>query len=400
VNSARPEFAAFGGTPTFADPLHVAQLNLPDWDKVEQVFRDIFRRRYFANHGPLVRQLERAIAARLGVEHAVCVTNGTVGLMVLAKALELSGEVIVPAFTFPATVHALAWAGIEPVLCDVSRDTHMVTPATVAPLLTPRTVGILAVHLWGRVCDVDALQHLADRRGVQLIFDSCHAIGCTRRARQIGGFGAAEVFSFHATKIVNAAEGGCITTNDARLAAGLRTIRNFHATETFAPVALRMNGKMSEAQAALALLSLDDLADNIAANRRRYAAYTDGLSGIPGVELAHFDDGEQCNFQYIVVAVDSARSGVRRDVLMRMLAAENVICRRHFYPGVHRCHPYLGSDAMRTPALPATDRLCQTLLQLPTGQAVTLTDVEQVCELVRRIVVESDRINNQLKLRA
>jgi dTDP-4-amino-4,6-dideoxygalactose transaminase len=400
VNSARPEFAAFGGTPTFAEPLHVAQLNLPDWDKVEQAFRDIFRRRYFANNGPLVRQLEQAIAARFGVEHAICVTNGTVGLMVLAKALALSGEVVVPAFTFPATAQALAWAGLEPVLCDVSRDTHMVTPETVMPRLTPRTVGILAVNLWGRVCDADALQHLADRRGLQLIFDSCHAIGGSCRTRQIGGFGAAEVFSFHATKIVNAAEGGCITTNDARLAARLRTIRNFHATETFAPVAMRMNGKMSEAQAALALLSLDDLEHNIAANRRRYAAYADGLSGIPGIALVRFDDGEQCNFQYVVVAVDSVRSGVRRDVLLSMLAAENVICRRYFYPGLHRCQPYLGRAAMRAPALPATDWLCQTLLQLPTGQAVTLTDVGQVCGLVRRIVAESDRINSELKIRA
>jgi dTDP-4-amino-4,6-dideoxygalactose transaminase len=398
--SEEREFAAFGGAPAFADPAHVAQLNLPAWDRVEALFRDIFRRGSFANNGPLVQQLERALAERLGVTHAVCVTNGTVGLTVLAKALELSGEVILPAFTFPATAHALAWAGLRPMLCDVAQDTHMITDETVAPLVSPETAAILGVHLWGRTCDPKRLQDFADRRGLTLFFDACHALGSSRGATPVGGFGAAEVFSFHATKIVSGAEGGCITTNDDRLAARLRTIRNFHPSETFAPVELRMNGKMSEAQAALALLSLEDLDRNIGANRQRHDAYAAGLAGIPGLALMRFDRENHSNFQYAVVAVDEARSGLSRDMIMRMLEAENIICRRHFYPWLHRCHPYAGSESARAGAFPVTDRLCRTLLQLPNGQTLAPADVARICGLIARMVTEADRIRARLELQA
>ena len=290
MNKPVTDFAAFGAPPAFAVPLHVAQLNLPDWARAERAFRGIFERRYFTNNGPLVRELDKAFAEYLGVGHAVSVINGTVGLMILAKALEISGEVIVPALTFPATVQALSWAGLTPVFCDADLGTHAITPELVAPLIGGRTAGILGVHLWGRGCDVTGLQAMADRHGLKLFFDACHAIGCTHGGRPIGNFGTGEVFSFHATKIVNGAEGGCITTNDSALADRLRTIRNFNDGETFARVSLRINGKMSEAQAALALLSLEDVAENIAANRRRYDGYVVALAGLTGLELVRYPD--------------------------------------------------------------------------------------------------------------
>jgi dTDP-4-amino-4,6-dideoxygalactose transaminase len=389
---AARDLAYFGGEPAFSEPLHLAQLNLPDWEKAERSFREIFQRRYFTNNGPMVRALDDAFAEHLGVGHAVCVTNGTIGLMILARALELRGEVIAPAFTFPATVQALNWAGLKPVLCDVSPHTHMISPSTVAALVSDRTVGIAGVHLWGRACDPEGLQEFADRRRLTLFFDACHTVGCTHQGRRFGGFGAGEVFSFHATKVLNAAEGGCVTTNDPRLADRLRTLRNFHASETFAPAATRINGKMSEAQAAMALLSLDDLPRNIAANRARFERYAAGLRGLPGVALMPYPEQEANNFQYVVVEIDKGSAGLSRDTLLALLKAENVICRRHFYPGVHRMAAYAGTDAMRAGGFPATDLLCGSLLQLPTGQPISHDDVDRVCALVADMLGRAEEI--------
>lgn len=390
------ELAVFGGEPAFALPVHVAQLNLPEWTTVEQSFRGIFQRRYYANNGPLVLALEQALAERIGVDHVVCVTNGTLGLTILARGLELAGEVVVPAFTFPATVQALSWAGLTPVLCDVSAETHMMTSVTAAAALSRETMGIVGVHLWGRACDPAELQTFAAEHDLTLFFDACHAIGCSHGGREIGVFGAGEVFSFHATKILNGAEGGCITTNDARLADRLRTIRNFHGSQTFATVDTRINGKMSEAQAAMALASLADLPRNIAANRERYRRYDELLGDLPGISLMRYPDHAN-NFQYVVVQIDETSCGLHRDVLFRLLTAENVLCRRHFYPGVHRMTPYRNTIATRVGAFPGTDRLCDSLLQLPIGQAVASTDIERICDLLRGILERAEEIVARLR---
>jgi len=370
--------AVLGGTPAFVEPLHVAQVNLPSWDDVAAAFSGIFERHYFANHGPLVHRLDEAFAEATGTRHAVCVANGTVALMVLARALELSGEVIAPSFTFPATVQALEWAGLTPVLCDVEAETHMISPRTVEPVIGERTVGVMGVHAWGKPCDPDGLQTLCDRRGLALIFDACHGVGCTYQGRPLGNFGIGEAFSFHATKVMNGAEGGCITTNDDDFAARLRTIRSFHPGETFADVPTQMNAKMSEAQAALALLSLKDLDVNIRANIERYRGYAEGLEGLPGLSLLQYGQSERNNHQYVVLEVDPDAFGLDRDQLLAALEAENILCRRHFFPGVHRTLPQL----RRGDELKNTERLCARLLQLPNGQIMTRDDVARVAEAI------------------
>ena len=387
------DFAAFGGTPAFPAPLHVAQVNLPPWPEVEASFRGIFERRYFANHGPLVRELEARLVELIGTRHAVCVTNGTVALTVLAATLRAGSEVIVPAFTFPATVQALSWAGLTPVLCDVDPATHMVTEATLAPCITERSSAILAVHLWGRPCQPERLEAFAAKHGLKLFFDACHGIGCSSGGRRIGSFGDGEAFSFHATKVVSGGEGGCVTTRDDDIAARLRTIRNFHPSETFCAVPKRMNGKMSEAQAAMTLLGLKHFSENVAANRRRYALFQRGLAGIPGASLLEYPADDSNNYQYIVLDIDAAKAGVERDVFLDLLAAENVLCRRHFSPGIHKMPPY--RNGVKDPgAFAGTDQLCARLMQLPNSQTMTETDVETICDLIRSMQLQAPAIRN------
>lgn len=388
------DLGAFGGAPAFAEPLPVGQLYVPDWDKAEAVFREIFRRRYFTNHGPLVRELDKRLAAYLEVGHAVCVTNGTVALMVALKALDLRGEVIVPAFTFPATVQSLTWAGLTPVFCDVDPATHNITADLAGPLVTDRTTAILGVHVWGRACDPDGLEALCAKRGLALLYDAAHGIDCTYRGRRIGGFGKVETFSFHATKVFSAAEGGCLTTNDDALADRIRAVRNFHLTEGKANVSLRINGKMTEAQAAMGLLALDDLPRNVAHNSSIWNVYRKRAADWRGVRFVDTAGGERSNFQYAVLEVDPANCPLQRDTLYRLLRTENVLARRYFMPGVHRTPPYC--DEFRG-VLPVTDSLCARLLQLPVGAAVTTDSASTICDLVQFYLENSEEIIQRMR---
>jgi dTDP-4-amino-4,6-dideoxygalactose transaminase len=388
------QLAILGGTPIFTDEIHVGQVNLPDWDAFEHMFSGIFERGYYANHGPLVAELESSVARRLDVRHAICVTNGTVALMVGARALGLRGEVIVPSFTFPGTAQALTWAGLTPVFADVDRSSHTSTAATVEPLISPRTTAVLGVHLWGSPCDPDSLQVLCDHHQLALFFDAAHAFGCAHRGRMIGHLGRVETFSFHATKIVSGAEGGCLTTDDDELARRIRTVRNFHLADTDLPVGLRINGKMSEAQAAMALLSLANFDTHRDHNKTINDIYRLRSSAWHGIRLHDCDNGQAHNFQYAVIEVDEDTNGLGRDALVDLLRAENVLARRYFDPGVHRLSPY--SENVGTAQLPVTDVLCRTVMQIPLGPCVTEAIAHQICDLIELASTEGAAIAGRL----
>ena len=366
-------------------PLHVGQINLPPKEDFIRQFEGIFERKYFTNHGPLVRELDSKLAEYFDVKHAVCVTNGTVALMTALSSLGLTGEVIVPAFTFPATVQSITWAGLTPVFCDVDPDTHMINADLVRDKITSETSAILPVHLWGRACDPDGLLELAKEQGLKLVFDAAHAVGCTHQGKKIGCFGDMECFSFHATKVLNAAEGGCITTNDDTVADMFRTARNFHVSETYTKVALRINGKMTEAQAAIGLLNLERLAEYIECNRERYQIYKQRIAEIPGIELLEYSGDEDSNFQYVVLTVNDDAE-ISRDFLLDKLVENNVLARKYFSPGIQHMPPYCDLYPEYRDNLPVTDILSTRLLQLPTGQAVSLDDVNIVCDLISNII--------------
>jgi dTDP-4-amino-4,6-dideoxygalactose transaminase/glycosyltransferase involved in cell wall biosynthesis len=351
------ELALLGGTPAFAEPLHVGRPNVGDRARLFERLGEALDRRWLTNVGPLTVEFEQRVADAAGARHGVAVCNATAGLELAARALDLTGEVVMPAFTFVAGAHAMQWLGLSPVFCDVDPRTHNLDPARVEAAITPRTTAILAVHVWGRPCPVDALGALARRRGLRLVYDAAHAFGCSAGRRGIGGFGDATVFSFHATKFVNAGEGGAIVTDDDALAARLRLMRGFGFTDYDTVSSLGINAKMSELAAAMGLTSLDAMDDFVTVNRRNHEAYARQLDGLPGLSLVRYDAADRPNYQYVVLEVDEAAAGLSRDELLQVLHAERVLARRYFYPGVHRMEPYrtLQPDAGR--ALPATERL-------------------------------------------
>ncbi|XBB67078.1 DegT/DnrJ/EryC1/StrS family aminotransferase [Nocardioides sp. WV_118_6] len=368
--------------PAFDEPLHVGRPNTGDRETFLARVGEIFDRTWFSNDGPVVRELEQRIAELIGVRHCVAVCNGTVGLEIAVRALGLSGEVIVPSYTFVATPHALHWQGITPVFADIDPTTHTLDPAAVRRAITPRTTGIMPVHLWGRPADVDELQTLADEHGLDLLYDAAHAFACSAGGRMIGGFGRAEVFSFHATKFFNTFEGGAIVTNDDELAETMRLMRNFGFAGYDNVIHAGTNGKMTEICAAMGLTNLEALDGTIEVNRRNHAAYRAALDGVPGIQVLEHDASERRNYQYVVLQVGQ-EYGLGRDELVELLHRENVLARRYFWPGCHRMQPYrdLFPDAGRR--LPHTEQVADEVVVLPTGRAVSPDHVEVIADLIR-----------------
>ena len=383
------DLAILGGEPAFTEPLHVGRPNIGNRKALIERINDMLDRRWLTNNGPYVQELERRIADYLGVKHCIAMCNATVALEIAARALDFHGEVIIPSFTFIATAHALQWQEITPVFCDVDPTTHNIDAGKVETLITPRTTGIVGVHVWGRPCPVDALEEIARRRGLKLMFDAAHAFGCSYKGRMTGNFGQAEVFSFHATKFFNTFEGGAVVTNDDDLARKIRLMTNFGFAGYDNVIYVGTNGKMTEVCAAMGLTGLESLDDFIAANRRNYAAYQDGLRDIPGLRLISFDESERNNYQYMIVEVDETVAGISRDDLVRVLQAENVLARRYFYPGCHEMEPYRSYFPHAGLLLPETERLTQRVMSLPTGTAVGPEEIAEVCAILNLAVRES-----------
>ncbi len=396
MKTAVGQLAIAGGEAMFRDVIHVGRPNIGNRQRLMERINDLLDRRWLTNNGQYVQEFERRIADRIGAEHCVAVSNGTVGLEIAIRALDLRGEVVVPSFTFAATAHVLQWHGITPVFCDVTRASHTMDWRRVEALITPRTTGLLAVHLWGGACDVDELTEIADRRNLKLVFDAAHAFSCSYKGRMIGNFGNAEVFSFHATKFLNTFEGGAVITNDDDLATRMRYMRNLGFRSLDDVVCVGTNGKMNEVSAAMGLTGLESIEDFIDVNQRHHEHYRRELGSIPGISLLPFGEHERSNYQYVVVDVDAARAGLSRDDLLRILHAENVRARRYFFPGCHRMPPYrdLYPDVGRF--LPETERLTESVLCLPTGSTLEPEDVEGICGILRLAIAHAAELRSLL----
>lgn len=392
TTEALPQLALFGGTPRFEEPLHVGRPNIGNEERFFDRLRGALDRRWLTNSGPLVQEFEAKLADFLGVRHVIAMCNATVALEIASRAIGMRGEVIVPSFTFVATAHALQWQEITPVFCDVDPHTHCIDPDRIEAMITPRTTGILGVHVWGQACDVERLTDIAERHSLHLLFDAAHAFGCTHKGQRIGGFGDAEVFSFHATKFFNTFEGGAVTTNNDELAKRMRLMRNFGFAGTDNVVYVGTNGKMSEVSAAMGLTSLESCDHFVQANQRNYDQYRTELADLPGLRFFTYDSEEENNFQYVVVELDDQVAGLSRDELVEVLWAENVRARRYFYPGVHMMEPYRSFFPHAGLLLPQTEVLSQRVFLLPSGTSVGVEEIDAICQIIRAALAQKERV--------
>jgi dTDP-4-amino-4,6-dideoxygalactose transaminase len=347
-------------------------------------------RGWLSNNGPFVQEFEQRVAEYLGVANCVAMCNGTIALEIAIRALDLKGEVIVPSYTFVATAHALQWQEITPIFADIDSNTHNIDPNAVRRMITPRTTGIIGVHLWGRAAPVDELQALANERGLKLLFDASHGFGCSLDRRKLGSFGACEVFSFHATKFFNTFEGGAIVTDDDTLAEKVRLMRNFGFAGYDNVVYPGTNGKMTEIAAAMGLTNLEEIESFVAINRRNYRQYRNGVDRIDGISMLEYDEHETNNFQYIVLELHE-QYPVVRDEVVRVLHAENVLARKYFWPGCHEMEPYRSYYPHAGLVLPNTRRVAERVIVLPNGAAVDEEQVDAILSVLTALGLEGAR---------
>jgi dTDP-4-amino-4,6-dideoxygalactose transaminase len=374
-------------SPVFGQPLHVGRPNIGDRAALMKRIEGILDRLWFSNHGPLVQEFEQRVAQFLGVKHCVAMCNGTIALEIAIRACDLRGEVIVPSYTFVATAHALQWLGLTPVFADIDLLTHNLAPDAVERMVSPRTSGIIGVHLWGRPAPIEELSQIAERHRLQLLFDAAHAFGCSHRGRSIGNFGRCEVLSFHATKFFNTFEGGAVVTNDDELASRLRLMTNFGFAGYDNVVSAGTNGKMTEVCAAMGLTGLERIDELIAINKRNYLAYREAFSELRGISLITHEEAEKCNYQYIVVEV-SPTCPLNRDEIVNVLHERNVFARKYFWPGCHNMMPYRSLYPEAGLLLSNTNIVAERVVVFPTGRCVDQTAITEIASIIRTAALE------------
>lgn len=394
------KLAIFGGTPAFEQPLYVGR-PFASRSLQEQYFHymdSAFGVNWFTNDGPLVQKLEEEIAELHGVAHCVCVCNATVAMILLLKALDLHGEIIIPSFTFVATAHACLWQNLDVRFCDIEENTLMMDPQHARSLINENTCAILGVHLFGNLCHVAELDAIAQAHTKHLLFDAAHSFACTLASTPVGAFGHAEVFSFHATKFFSTFEGGAILTNDTLLDNRLRLMRNF-GFSTFDTVdCLGINGKMPEACAAMGLASMQELDERRKKLELTYRLYREACDQTDGTRLLPVGEQGTSNYHSVVVLVDES-FGVSRDALCQVLWKENVIARRYFYPGCHRMEPYRTRFPDLGKELPVTERVCDRVLSLPTNLDNPERDVQTIMDVLRETQTEVGRVTEWVQHR-
>jgi dTDP-4-amino-4,6-dideoxygalactose transaminase len=377
--------AILGGKPTFPDGVPLVRPTLPAWDAELAAEVGALFGSGMLTKGPRLEELEERMAAYLGVRNAVGVANCTLGLLLTMQALGLEGEVIVPSFTFMATVHPVRLLGMEPVFVDIDPRTWNVDPAEVERAITSRTSAIVPVHLFGNPADVPALEAIASRHGLRLVFDAAHGFGARHRGNPLGRNGIAEVFSMSPTKLLVAGEGGIVATEDDDLAQTIRVGREYGNDGNYDSAFAGLNARLAEFNAILAIRGLG-LLDDTARSRRAIAAqYAAALASVPGVTFQQIDPADEPSYKDWSMRIDAAAFGASRDALAAALRAESVDSRPYFDPPVHRHRAYADLFSRYQEALPVTDTIAAGAISLPAWAGMSPETVGLIADAVVRI---------------
>jgi dTDP-4-amino-4,6-dideoxy-D-glucose transaminase len=365
------------------EPVHVTRPAMPALKDYVEYLSGIWDRKWLTNAGPLHEALERELCSFLGVPHLSLFCNGTIALLVALEVLDIDdGEVITTPFTFPATTHALHWNRIRPVFCDIDPETLNLDPRRIEPLISAETRAILPVHVYGRPCAVEAIQKIAEKHGLRVIYDAAHAFGVKYNGKPLVSYGDLSVLSFHATKLFSTVEGGALISGSDLQRKRVNFLKNFGIADEETVVGPGINGKMNEFQAAFGLMQLK-MVDHEIQNRGAIAAlYRDGLKGISGITMLQEAQDTEPNNGYFPILIDAERYGMTRDELFAALRQCNILARKYFYPLISHASCYASLPSAAPSHLMVAERVSRQVLCLPIYGDLELEIVRHICRVI------------------
>ena len=362
-----------------SDIINVTRSSMPSFEEYCQEIRPIWESRWLTNMGEKHRELQRQLEERLDIPHVTLYVNGHLALENMIEALGLCGEIITTPYTFASTTHAIVRCGCTPVFCDIEPDSCTMDAEKIEALITEKTVAIMPVHVYGSLCDVEAIEAIAKKHGLYVLYDAAHAFGVKKNGVDAAAFGDVSMFSFHATKVFNTIEGGALCYSDDALVQRLDDIKNFgiHGPENVLYVG--GNAKMNEFCAAMGICNLRHLDEEIAKRKIAAERYDERLSGVPGIRLRKAQHGVSSNYAYYPVFFEGYKYD--RNQVFEKLAAENIIARKYFYPATNAFECYLerGVDPMATPV---AKRMSECVLTLPMYAGLSVEDVDRICDII------------------
>ena len=351
---------------------------LPDINEFTKSLKEIWESKWITNNGLFHKKLERALAEYLKVPYVSLFTNGTLPLLTALQALRITGEVITTPYSFVATTHALWWNGIKPVFVDIDPATGNMDPEKIEAAITPRTTAILPVHVYGKPCDTEAIQTIADKYGLRVIYDAAHAFGVEIAGKSILNAGDMSTLSFHATKVFNTIEGGALVMHDEKTKQRIDYLKNFGFASETEVVGPGINSKMDEIRSAYGLLNLKQVDAAITARQRVAVAYREGLRDVKGISFWDDTPGVRHNYSYFPIFVDAAEYGMTRDQLYFKMKAQGIWGRRYFYPLISEFSTYRGLESSRPENLVNAHRMADTVICLPMHHELNEEDVIKI----------------------
>lgn len=364
------------------EPIYTTRPTMPALEDYTKYLEQIWERRWLTNNGQLHQDLERELAEYLGVEHLSLFCNGTVALLVALQALRIQGEVITTPFTFPATVHVLYWNQITPVFCDIEEDTFNIDPNCIERHIGQRTTGILGVHVFGSPCKVDAIDTIAGRHGLEVMYDAAHAFGVQHQGKSLASYGHLSVLSFHATKLFSSIEGGAIVARTRAEKERVDYLKNFGFADEETIIGPGINGKMNEFQAAYGLLQLKQVDAEIAQRNRLMDRYRCRLEEVPGIRTLIEQPDTTQNGAYCPILVDKERYGRTRDDLYAEMKRYNIHPRKYFHPLLSSVPCYSSLPTSHPDNLPVARRVAGQVLCLPLYGTLPDSVVETICDII------------------
>lgn len=361
-------------------PLYVSQPMLPDLRELYHSLEEIWSSQRVTNHGPLSQKLEEELSRKLEVPTAKLFNNGTIGIMTALKLFDLpaGSEVITTPMTFAATAHSISWNNLVPVFADIRESDMTLDPDAVRKAITPQTKAILAVHVYGCICDHDELSKIANEFGLKLIYDAAHAFGATWKGRSVATLGDASIFSFHATKLFNTLEGGLVTTPRSEDSDTIYLLRNFGILNEEEVVSIGLNGKMNEVQAAIGLHNLAVYEREREIRKELRRRYTELLSSLPGISVLKVGPHVTQSEQYFTIRVSSKEFGRNREQLKAELDKRNIFCRKYFFPLCTDYTPYRTKKIHSTLDTPYAETAKSEVLCLPFHSGVEEEHIEEI----------------------